>query len=89
VVEELQLCLWVSLRLQCTANERSLQRLPRHALTKGHFENVRLDGLSFFVTVYFPGSLHEGNGEIQPIIDERATPERRDALFRIMSGQNF
>jgi hypothetical protein len=57
-------------------------------ITKGHFENVTLDGLSFFVTVHFPGALHEGNGEIQPIIDERASPEQREALFKIMSGQN-
>jgi hypothetical protein len=57
-------------------------------ITKGHFEKVSLDGLSFFVTVHFPGPLHEGNGEIQPLIDERATPEQRDALFQIMSGKN-
>jgi hypothetical protein len=57
-------------------------------ITKGHFEKVSLDGLSFFVAVHFPGPLHEGNGEIQPIIDERATPEQRDALFQIMSGKN-
>ena len=57
-------------------------------ITQGHFEDVSLDGLSFFVTVHFPGPLHEGNGEIQPIIDERATPEQREALFKIMSGQN-
>jgi hypothetical protein len=55
---------------------------------KGHFNETRLDGLSFFVTVHFPGALHEGNGEAQPIIDERATPEQREALFNIMSGQN-
>jgi hypothetical protein len=57
-------------------------------ITKGHFEDVSLDGLSFFVTVHFPGPLHEGNGEIQPIIDQRARPEQRDALFKIMSGQH-
>jgi hypothetical protein len=57
-------------------------------ITKGHFDEVRLDGLSFFVTVHFPGPLHECNGEIQPIIDERASPEQREALFKIMSGQN-
>lgn len=57
-------------------------------ITKGHFGDVRLDGLSFFVTVHFPGPLHEGNGQAQPIIDERATPEQRDALLGIMSGQN-
>src|SRR5919112_2130273 len=57
-------------------------------ITHGHVEDVSLDGLSFFVTVRFPGALHEGNGEIQPIIDERASPEQRDALFKIMSGQH-
>jgi len=54
---------------------------------KGHFESTRLDGLSFFVVVSFPGPLHEGNGTVQPIIDERATPAQRDALFNILSGK--
>jgi hypothetical protein len=57
-------------------------------IAKGHFNGTRLDGLSFFVTVQFPGPLHEGNGQAQPIIDERASPEQREALFGIMSGQN-
>lgn len=53
----------------------------------GYFEDTRLDGLGFFVVVHFPGPLHEGNGEAQPIIDERASPEQREALFAIMSGE--
>jgi hypothetical protein len=57
-------------------------------ITRGHFENVRLDGLTFFVTVHFPGPLHEGNGEAQALIDEKATPEQREALFKIMSGKH-
>lgn len=57
-------------------------------ITQGHFESTRLDGLSFFAVVSFPGPLHEGNGQLQPIIDERATPEQREALFNIMSGRH-
>lgn len=57
-------------------------------ITKGHFGNVPLDDLTFLVTVDFPGALHEGNGTLQPIIDERATPQQREALLSIMSGQN-
>ncbi len=57
-------------------------------ISKGHFEKTSLDGLSFFVTVHFPGALHEGNGQAQPIIDERATTAQREALFAIMSGKN-
>ena len=56
-------------------------------ITKGHFDKTRLDGLVFAATVDFPGALHEGNGQLQPIIDERATPEQREALFNIMSGK--
>jgi hypothetical protein len=57
-------------------------------ITKGHFEGTKLDGLVFAATVDFPGALHEGNGQMQPIIDERAAPEQRQALFNIMSGKN-
>jgi hypothetical protein len=57
-------------------------------ITKGHFEGTKLDGLVFAATVDFPGALHEGNGQMQPIIDERATPAQRQALFDIMSGKN-
>jgi hypothetical protein len=57
-------------------------------IEQGHFGDVKLDGLSFFAVVHFPGALHEGNGTLQPIVDERATPEQRDALFQIMSGKH-
>ncbi|MFZ5790066.1 MAG: DUF1326 domain-containing protein [Pseudomonadota bacterium] len=57
-------------------------------ITKGHFEDVKLDGLTFAVTVSFPGALHEGNGEAQAIIDERASPAQREALFNILSGKH-
>ena len=57
-------------------------------ITRGNFEKTSLDGLSFFVTVDFPGALHEGNGQARPIIDERATPAQREALFEILSGKN-
>jgi len=56
-------------------------------INKGHFEGTKLDGLVFAATVDFPGALHEGNGQLQPIIDERATPEQRQALVNTMSGK--
>ena len=54
----------------------------------GHFNATKLDGLKFAVTVDFPGALHEGNGAMQPIVDERASPAQREALFNIFSGKN-
>jgi hypothetical protein len=65
----------------------SCQGLLGMRITRGHFENTRLDGLTFIVTVRFPGPLHEGNGQAQPIIEERASAEQREALFNIMSGK--
>lgn len=56
-------------------------------VVKGHFGDVRLDGLSFGGLFAWPGAIHEGNGAGLPIIDERATAAQREALLKIMSGQ--
>lgn len=76
----------------CDFNARPTQGwckgLVAMRIAEGHFGDVDLGGLTFAVTVEFPGALHEGNGTIQPIIDERATPDQRNALFEIMSGKH-
>ena len=55
-------------------------------ITEGNFGDVKLDGLNWALTYHWPGALHEGNGTAQPFVDERATPEQRNALLQIMSG---
>jgi hypothetical protein len=55
-------------------------------ITEGHHGTTRLDGLRIAAAVRWPGAIHEGGGHIQPIVDERATPQQREALLRIMSG---
>lgn len=55
---------------------------------EGHYGDVKLDGLRAAATYKWPGPVHEGNGEMQIIIDERATPEQREALEKIMTGQD-
>jgi hypothetical protein len=35
----------------------------------------------------WPGPVHEGNGTMQLVIDERADERQRDALVKILSGQ--
>ncbi|MBM3492594.1 MAG: DUF1326 domain-containing protein [Alphaproteobacteria bacterium] len=57
-------------------------------VVKGHFDQVKLDGLNFATVLEFPGPLHQGNGAIQPIVDERASPAQREALFAILSGKH-
>ena len=57
-----------------------------YIIDTGFHGDVRLDGLMAGFTVKFPGPVHEGNGEQQLVIDERATDEQRVALQTIMSG---
>jgi hypothetical protein len=57
-------------------------------IEEGYFGDVRLDGLRWAAVAAWPGAIHEGHGEIQPIVDERATPAQREALLNIMSGQH-
>jgi hypothetical protein len=57
-------------------------------IEKGHYGKVKLDGLNIAMTAAWPGPIHLGHGEILPIVDERATPEQREALLKIISGQD-
>ena len=57
------------------------------SIDSGHFGDVRLDGLKIAVVFQWPGAIHLGKGRCQPIIDANASPEQREALLKIMSGQ--
>lgn len=58
------------------------------AIEQGRHGNTSLDGLNIAAVVAWPGAIHEGKGHIVPIVDERASPSQREALLRIMSGQD-
>jgi hypothetical protein len=55
---------------------------------EGRFGDVPLDGLGFCMLLWWPGEIAEGNGRQQAIIDERANPAQRDALRRILHGED-
>jgi hypothetical protein len=57
-------------------------------ITEGHYGNTRLDGLKAVAVLAWPGPIHEGKGEALIIVDERANPTQRDAMLRILSGQD-
>lgn len=57
-------------------------------IDRGHYGDVRLDGLMAAALYKWPGPIHDGNGQMQLIIDARATDEQRAALDAIMSGQD-
>ena len=57
-------------------------------IDEGHHGDTRLDGLRVAGVFKWPGPIHEGNGEAVAFVDIRADAAQRDALLRIMSGQD-
>lgn len=57
-------------------------------IEEGHHGDTDLSGLNIGMIVAWPGPIHEGGGEVVPIVDERASPEQREALLRIMTGED-
>jgi len=57
-------------------------------IDRGHHGSVHLDGLRTAAIYRWPGAVHEGNGTMQIIIDERADAAQRNALGRILTGQD-
>jgi hypothetical protein len=58
------------------------------SIDKGHYGDVPLDGLKLAVVFQGPGPIHEGKGKVQAVVDEKADPRQREALLKIMSGQD-
>lgn len=56
-------------------------------IDEGHFGDVKLDGLRMAGIYHWDGPVHEGGGEAQFIVDERADEQQRDALLKIMKGE--
>jgi len=53
-------------------------------IDEGNYGELSLDGLRFIWLGGWPGAVHEGNGVIQLIIDERANEEQREAIHHIV-----
>ena len=58
------------------------------AIDEGFFGDTRLDGLRVAAIFKWPKAIHEGNGEAIAFVDERASADQRNALLRIMTGQD-
>lgn len=56
-------------------------------IKEGHFGPTSLSGLKFAATYHWPGPLHEGQGTLQALIDEKADAKQREALLTILTGQ--
>ena len=56
-------------------------------IDKGHFGTVKLDGVVWLGLFAWPKAIHEGNGEVLAVVDDRANAEQRDAVLKILTGQ--
>ena len=56
-------------------------------ISRGNYGDVSLDGLGLGFAARWPKAIHEGNGTACLFFDERATPQQRDALVQIGTGQ--
>lgn len=57
-------------------------------ISRGHFDDVSLDGLYAAAVYHWPGAIHQGNGSMQIVVDERADSGQRVALSKILSGED-
>ncbi len=56
-------------------------------INKGHFGDISLDGINAAMIVWWPGPVHEGNGKMQVVVDEGASDAQRDAIVKIIHGE--
>ena len=57
-------------------------------IDEGKHGDTRLDSLKIGAIFKWPGPIHEGHGEVLAFVDERADEAQRDALLKIMTGQD-
>jgi hypothetical protein len=58
-----------------------------YQVDKGHFGKTPLDGLSTVTVYQWPKAIHEGDGSMQVIIDQQADQAQREALCKILHGE--
>lgn len=56
-------------------------------IDEGNYNDVDLSGLCFLGIYKWPGEIAAGNGEAQLIICDTASPEQRDAIIKIATGE--
>ncbi len=56
-------------------------------IDKGHFGAVQLGGLNVALLYAWPGPVFEGKGELQAVVDKRANAAQREALVKILHGE--
>jgi hypothetical protein len=81
-------CIWACpCQFNANPTHGHCEALLAWEITDGSFGDVSMDGVRFGFAVHWPGAIHEGNGVAQPVVDDGASDEQRDAILAIASGQ--
>lgn len=54
---------------------------------KGKVENVDVSGRTIVCMAHVPGNILEGNWRAAVYVDDKATPQQKDALLKVYTGQ--
>jgi len=57
-------------------------------VTEGHFGDTDMAGVKAIGILSWPGAIHEGNGSVEAIVDESASDAQKEAMLKIMTGQD-
>ena len=69
------------------SKDGSCRALVGMHIQAGKAGTVDLSGVKCAAVIVWPKAIHEGNGTLAVFIDERATPQQREALLTICSGK--
>jgi hypothetical protein len=82
-------CIWACpCQFNANPSEGFCEAVLAWEIREGNFGDVSLDGVKFGFSVHWPGALHQGNGIAQPVVDENASDEQREAILAITSGDH-
>ena len=69
-------------------NEGNCEAVIVYDIETGHYGDIKLDGLLAAAVYHWPGPIHEGNGQMQLIVDTGASDEQVAAIESIMTGKD-
>jgi hypothetical protein len=56
-------------------------------IDKGTIDGVDVSGHSFVILAHIPGNILKGNWKVRVYIDDKATPQQKDALIKVWTGK--
>ena len=75
-------------QFSATPTYGSCEAVAGFLITEGHYGKTDLAGVKMAAVFQWPGAIHEGGGSIEAVVDETATGAQRDAILKIMTGQD-